>query len=56
MAQGLFVRLSFELKSRIFSALCEALRQDPELDQDSFIALLLDEALRAREAASPSTQ
>lgn len=26
MAQGMFVRLSFELKSRIFSALCEALR------------------------------
>lgn len=56
MAQGMFVRLSFELKSRIFSALCEALRQDPELAQDSFIALLLDEALRAREAGRTSTQ
>ncbi len=56
MAQGMFVHLSFELKSRILSALCEAWRQDPELDQDSFITLLLDEALRAREAGRTSTQ
>ena len=56
MAQGMFVHLSFDLKQRVYSALCEAIRQDPTLDQDSFIALLLDEALRAREAASNSTQ
>ena len=56
MAQGMFVHLSFDLKARVYTALCEAIRQNPDLDQDSFIAQLLDEALRAREAASPSPQ
>ena len=56
MAQGMLVHLSFELKARVYTALCEAIRQNPDLDQDSFIAQLLDEALRAREAGRTSTQ
>ena len=56
MAQGMFVHLSFDLKARVYTALCEAIRHNPDLDQDSFIAQLLDEALQAREACRTSTQ